>query len=236
MNRIPPSATLILLLAAPACAQEPAVAAKPETLEQRASYAIGLNLAQNLKSQEVPVDAELLVRGIRDALAGTTPALSKEEIQATMQAFQQQMTEKQQARHQEQAAANIAKGEQFLAANRSQPGVQTTASGLQYQVLTEGDGPMPKATDRVKVHYRGTLIDGTQFDSSHERGAPAVFGVTQVIPGWIEALQLMKVGSKWKLFVPPALAYAERGAGKVIGPNEVLVFEVELLEIEAPQG
>jgi FKBP-type peptidyl-prolyl cis-trans isomerase FklB len=236
VNRFLTTVPLALLLAAPACAQEPAAAAKPETLEQRASYAIGLNFAQNLKSQQVPVDAELLVRGLRDGLAGTTPALSAEELQSTMQAFQQQMTAKQQASRQEAATANAAKAEQFLAGNRSQPGVETTASGLQYQVLSEGDGPTPKATDRVKVHYRGTLLDGTQFDSSHDRGAPAVFGVSQVIPGWIEALQLMKVGSKWKLFVPPALAYKERGAGNVIGPNEVLVFEVELLGIEEPQG
>ena len=236
MKRLLQSATLVLLLAAPACGQEPAAAQpKPESLEQRASYAIGLNLAQNLKQQHVPVDTELLVRGLRDGLSGATPALTNEEIQATMQTFQQQMAARQEDERRTAGAANAAKSEEFLARNREQAGVETTASGLQYQVLTPGEGPTPKATDRVRVHYRGTLLDGTQFDSSYDRGNPAVFEVGKVIPGWVEALQLMKVGSKWKLWIPPALAYAERGAGNAIGPNQTLVFEVELLAIE-PQG
>lgn len=231
------TAAFVLLAGIPAaaCAQEAPPPAKPESLVERASYAIGLNLAKNLRAQHVPVEAELLVRGLRDGLAGSAPALSDEEIQTTMQAFQQEVQSQQQERQRQAGAANQATSDAYLAQNKAQPGVVTTASGLQYQVLAEGSGAMPKATDSVKVHYRGTLPDGTVFDSSYDRGQPATFVVSQVIPGWVEALQLMKVGSKWKLAIPPALAYAERGAGDKIGPNQVLVFEVELLGIE-PQG
>jgi FKBP-type peptidyl-prolyl cis-trans isomerase len=231
------TATLVVLagVASAACAQETPPPPKPQSLVERASYAIGLNLARNLKGQEVPVAAEQLVQGLRDGLAGSPAALSDEEIQTTMQAFQQEVQTRQAEQKKQAGAANQTASDAFLAQNKTQPGVVTTASGLQYQVLVEGSGPTPKATDQVKVHYRGTLPDGTVFDSSYDRGQPAVFGVTQVIPGWVEALQLMKVGSKWKLAIPPALAYAERGTGQAIGPHQALVFEVELLGIE-PQG
>jgi FKBP-type peptidyl-prolyl cis-trans isomerase FklB len=212
---------------------------KPQSLEDKASYIIGYNLGSNLKQQEIPVSTELIVKGLRDGLGGAKGLLTDEEIQAAMTEFQQQMMAKQQAKMAEVGAKNKKEADEFLAANKSKQGVITTASGLQYQVLTPGNGPTPKETDKVTVHYKGTLLDGTVFDSSYDRGEPATFQVNQVIPGWVEALQLMKVGSKAKLFIPPALAYGESGAGQEIGPNSMLVFEVELIKAEAggaPEG
>jgi FKBP-type peptidyl-prolyl cis-trans isomerase FklB len=206
---------------------------KPQSLEDKASYIIGYNLGSNLKQQEIPVSSELIVKGLRDGLGGAKGLLTDEEIQATMTQFQEQMMAKQQAKMAEVGAKNKKEADEFLAANKSKQGVVTTASGLQYQILTPGNGPTPKETDKVTVHYKGTLLDGSTFDSSYDRGEPATFQVNQVIPGWVEALQLMKVGSKVKLFIPPALAYGESGAGQEIGPNSMLVFEVELLKAEA---
>lgn len=220
----------------PAQAPAPAQAApgdKPQSLDDKASYIIGFNLGSNLKKQEVPVSADLIIKGLRDGLSGAQGLLTDEEIQAAMTEFQQKMMTQQQAKMKELGDKNKKEADEFLVANKTKQGVVTTASGLQYQVLQEGTGATPKATDQVTVHYKGTLLDGTVFDSSYERNEPATFTVNQVIPGWVEALQLMKVGSKTKLFIPPALAYGESGAGQQIGPNSLLVFEVELLKTEA---
>lgn len=218
----------------PAPAPAPANPAKPQSLEDQASYIIGLNIGRNLKAQEVPANPDIVMKGIRDGLSGAQPAMTDEEMQAAMGTFQQQMQAKQQAKMQAEGQKNQKAADEFLAANKAKKGVVTTASGLQYEILKEGTGASPKATDQVTVHYTGTLLDGTKFDSSVDRGQPATFPVNQVIPGWTEALQLMKVGGKYKLYIPPALGYGERGAGGEIGPNALLVFEVELLGIGEP--
>jgi FKBP-type peptidyl-prolyl cis-trans isomerase FklB len=205
---------------------------KPQSLEDKASYIIGFNLGSNLKQQEIPVSADLIVKGLRDGLGGAKGLLTDEEIQASMTEFQQKMMAKQEEKMKALGAKNKQEADSFLATNKTKQGVVTTASGLQYQVLQQGTGATPKPTDQVTVHYKGTLLDGTVFDSSYDRNEPATFIVNQVIPGWVEALQLMKVGSKAKLFIPPSLAYGESGAGQQIGPNSLLVFEVELLKTE----
>lgn len=226
---------LALTFAAVACAQQddPAPTTKPETQTDRVSYAIGLNLGRNLKSDEISCSVDYLMRGLEDGLEGTTSLLSNEEIQAAMQALQQEVSARQQAAAGAAASTNESEGEAFLVANGQKAGVTTLPSGLQYEVVEQGTGPSPKATDTVSVHYSGTLIDGTKFDSSYDRGQPATFPVTGVIPGWTEALQLMNVGAKWKLYIPSKLAYGERGTqGGPIGPNATLIFDVELLGIE----
>jgi FKBP-type peptidyl-prolyl cis-trans isomerase FklB len=205
---------------------------KPATLQDRASYVIGLNLGQSLKAQEITVTQDLVIQGLRDGLAGSDPLLTQEEIQAAMQEFQQQIMAQQQEKRKAAGDKNLQESQVFLEQNKAKPGIKTTASGLQYEVVKEGSGESPKPTDRVTVHYRGTLIDGTEFDSSYQRNQPATFPVNGVIPGWVEALQLMKPGAKYKLYIPPALAYGERGAGGQIGPNQALIFEVELISID----
>lgn len=204
------------------------------TPKQRVSYSIGANIGTNLKRQEVDIDAKALAAGVADALAGKT-VLTEAEMTDVLNTFQQEMQTKMLARQQTEGEANVKKGAEFLAANGKKDGVKTTASGLQYKVLKSGSGKTPKATDSVKVHYHGTLIDGTVFDSSVERGEPVSFSVDGVIPGWTEALQLMKEGDKWQLAIPARLAYGERGAGGKIGPNSTLLFDVELLAIEKDQ-
>ena len=192
---------------------------------EKVSYALGLSLGNNLLSSGVTsLDAAKLAKGIQDVLDQNQPEFSYEEAQAIIneffQSLQEKMTEKAQG-----------EGKAFLEANRKRTGVITLASGLQYEVMTSGTGVVPTSTDTVKVHYHGTLIDGNVFDSSVSRGEPATFGVTQVISGWVEALQLMPVGSKWKLFIPSELAYGAQGAGQAIPPHTALIFEVELLDI-----
>jgi FKBP-type peptidyl-prolyl cis-trans isomerase FklB len=189
--------------------------------KEKVSYIIGTDIGGNLKKQSVDVDVNSLAKGIQDALSGAKPLLSKEEIQETMTAFQKEMAEKQKKR-----------GEAFLSENKKKEGVKTLPSGLQYKVIKAGTGKKPKVNDTVTVNYRGTLIDGTEFDSSFRRGQPATFPVSGVIPGWTEAMQLMAEGAKWQLFVPPNLAYGERGAGGLIGPNATLIFEVELISVQ----
>lgn len=227
------AASAALVMVGIALAQQPQQG-QPEmkTVTDKASYAIGLNIGNSITSDELEVNADLLIRGLTDALRKAEPALSEEEMVNAMQAYQQQAIAKMAEKRNQAGAANAQKGKAFLEANKQKPGVVTTKSGLQYKVLKQGTGATPKATDTVKTHYTGTLIDGTVFDSSVERGEPATFPVNGVIAGWTEALQLMKVGSKYQLFVPAELAYGERGAGGAIGPNETLVFEVELLGIE----
>ncbi len=205
---------------------------KPEALQDKASYIIGLNLGRSLKTQEVPCTQDLIVQGLRDGLAGATPLLTDEEIQSAMQEFQTQMMAQQETKRKADGEKNLKASEDFLTQNKARKEVKTTASGLQYEVLKEGSGEAPKPTDQVTVNYRGTLPDGKVFDSSYDRGEPATFPVNGVIPGWVEALQLMKPGAKYKIYLPPALAYGERGAGSDIGPNQALVFEVELISID----
>ena len=229
------TAVLSLTCAAPLLAQDAAPAAAPLKLEStadRASYSIGLNMGRNFKRQQVPINAEAVLQGLRDAISGAKPALTDDEMKASFQALEQEIATAQATRNKELIKKNAEEGAAFLAANKKKPGIKTTASGLQYKVITEGTGAIPKKTDTVSTHYRGTLLDGTEFDSSYSRNEPTSFQVDKVIPGWTEALQLMKVGSKWQLFIPSELAYREMGAGADIGPNATLVFEIELLGIE----
>jgi FKBP-type peptidyl-prolyl cis-trans isomerase len=206
------------------------------TRKQKFSYALGMNigsgLGANLKKQSVEVDSTLVSQGLKDAMSGGKTRLTQEEAQAVLKEVQTDVQKQQQEKMKEAADKNKTEGEAFLAANKSKDGVLTLPSGLQYKILTAGTGPKPTASDSVKCNYRGTLINGTEFDSSYKRGQPATFAVGQVIKAWTEALQLMPVGSKWQLFVPSSLAYGERGAGAEIGPNATLIFEVELLSIE----
>ena len=182
---------------------------------------------------DVAINPDALAAAMKDIFAGAKPQLTDEEVQQVMQDFQKKMMAKQMAAREEGLAKNKGEGEKFLAENKKKEGVKTTASGLQYKVIKDGTGKTPKATDTVKTHYRGTLINGTEFDSSYKRGEPAEFPVNGVIKGWTEALQLMKEGAKWQLFIPSNLAYGERGAGQAIGPNATLIFDIELLDIEA---
>lgn len=195
-----------------------------------ASYAIGTNIGQSMKQQGLDVDADLLSAGLRDALKGESK-LTDDQVRAILMAFQEKAMRQADEKRMKEGEESLKKATDFLAANKSKPGVMTTPSGLQYKVVKEGTGAKPKATDQVKVHYTGTLVDGTKFDSSVDRGEPATFGLNQVIPGWTEGLQLMTVGSKYMLYLPPSLGYGEQGAGGSIGPNQALIFEVELLEI-----
>jgi FKBP-type peptidyl-prolyl cis-trans isomerase len=219
-----------------ASAQEAALPAPaaPTTQKEKLSYAVGMNLGRQFKSQEVDIDTAMLARGIRDAIAGKT-AITEEEARTVMTAFQSEMRTKQAATMAQAAEKNSKEGEAFLAENKTKEGVVTTASGLQYKIVKEGTGPKPTLEDTVVCHYRGTLIDGTEFDSSYKRNEPAKFPVKGVIKGWTEALQLMSVGSTWQLFVPSSLAYGERGVGSQIGPNTMLIFDVELISIQPRQ-
>ena len=220
-----------------ATATKSAAAAPLNTKKERFSYALGMNIGKNLGNQlkqgSVEVDWSLVGQGLKDSTAdGGKTRLTEEEAKAVLTEVQSGVQKQQQAKMQEAAAKNKAEGEAFLTANKSVEGVVTLPSGLQYKILTAGIGPKPTASDQVNCNYRGTLIDGTEFDSSYKRGKPATFGVGQVIKGWTEALQLMPIGSKWQLFIPSSLAYGERGGpGGAIGPNEALIFEVELLSI-----
>ena len=205
-----------------------------QTQKEKLSYAIGVDMGTSLKKNAIDVDTDLLFKGIKDALTGSKQLLTEQELRETIQTAQKELQAKQQEKMKTLGEKNKKEGEAFLAANKKKKGVKTLPSGLQYKVITEGKGKMPKATDTVTVNYRGTLIDGTEFDSSYKRNEPATFPVNGVIKGWTEALQLMKEGSKWELFIPADLAYGERGTmGGPIGPNAVLIFEVELLKIKA---
>jgi len=202
----------------------------PKETKDKVSYSIGADIGTNMKRADLDINPAFLAQGVQDAFAGKT-AMTEEEMKATLQTFQEEMKTKMQAKQKAAGEKNKADSEKFLESNKKQDGVKTTASGLQYKVITEGKGAKPKATDTVSVNYRGTLINGTEFDKSKE---PVTFPLEGVIPGWTEALQLMPVGSKWQLFVPPTLAYGEQ-APPMIGPNQVLIFEVELLGIKAPE-
>jgi FKBP-type peptidyl-prolyl cis-trans isomerase FklB len=227
---------LILLLA---LAAAPLVrGAEPDLKDQknRVSYSIGLDIGSTLKHQKIDVNGEVLSRGIQDGMTGAKPLMTEEQMKDAMQTFQKDMMAKQEASQKEAGEKNAAAGKKYLEENKTKAGVKVTADGLQYKVLKAGTGPTPKITDTVKVNYRGTTIDGTEFDSSYKRGTPATFPVNRVIKGWTEALQLMKVGAKYQLAIPADLAYGEHGAGSDIGPNSTLLFEVELLGIEPPES
>jgi len=236
---VPPAATLAsaaMLLVLAACqpqAERSATAepAAPSDELGQASYSLGYTVADNIRRQFADeLDQEAFQLGFRDGYAEADPQVSEEDARAAMMALQA----RQQARQAERSEATAAAGEAFLAENAAREGVVTLDSGLQYEIIEAGDGPKPEASDTVTTHYHGTLIDGTVFDSSVERGEPASFPLNRVIPGWTEALQLMPTGAKWRLFIPPELAYGDRSAGE-IPPNSTLIFEVELLDIAAAE-
>ena len=203
-----------------------------KTQKDKTSYAIGMNIGKNLQMDSVDVDPNILLQGIKDALAGDKSLLTDDEAKATLGALQADVSKRQQEKMQVVGEANKKEGEAFLAANKAKEGVVTLPSGLQYKILKEGTGPKPVASDSVVCNYRGTLINGTEFDSSYKRGEPATIPVGKVIKGWMEALQLMPVASKWQLFIPSEMAYGQHGVGTEIGPNATLIFEVELLSIQ----
>lgn len=225
-----PCVTAMTLFSAPLSAQEKI---DLKDTKQKNSYAIGMDIGNNFKRQEIDVDAKALAAGLTDAIAGKTQ-LTEAEARQVLTDFRTQLMAKMQDREKTAGDKNQKEGDAFLAANAKKEGVKSTASGLQYQVIKTGDakGVHPKPTDTVKVHYHGTLVDGSVFDSSIERGEPAEFPVGQVIPGWTEVLQLMRPGDKWKVFIPGKLAYGERSPSPKIGPNSTLIFDVELLSIK----
>jgi FKBP-type peptidyl-prolyl cis-trans isomerase len=224
-----------------ASAAKPGQPAKPKsqsplvlkTDKDKVSYALGMNLGANLKRDSVDIDTAIFVRALKDTVAGGRTLLTDSEARAALTQLQTAVRGKQMEKMKLAGEANKKEGDAFLAANKSQEGIVTLPSGLEYKILTQGTGPKPTAADTVVCNYRGTLVNGTEFDSSYKRGQPATFPVTGVIKGWTEALQLMPVGSKWQLFLPAELAYGERGPSPEIGPNSTLVFEVELLSIQA---
>ncbi len=220
---------VVLLAAAYGCQGTGSVTL--ETEDQKASYAIGLNFGANLEQIESHVDLPALMAGLEDALADRDPRIPEAELETVMEAFGQTVQAEQMAQQETERQQNEAEGEAYLAENGARPEVTTTASGLQYEVITPGDGPRPLATDQATIHYRGTLIDGTQFDSSYDRNEPATFGVGGVIPGFAEGLQLMQVGSHYRFVIPGELAYGVGGSPPNIGPSQTLIFEVELLDI-----
>lgn len=203
-----------------------------QQFQQKVAYSIGLDLGRRLRSDGIEVDLRAVVSGLRDGLTDAKPKLTDEQITAVMTQFQQQMQQKAQAQMADIAGENQAKGEAFLKENASKEGIQTTDSGLQYRIIEEGNGDSPTAADTVECHYEGKLINGEVFDSSYKRGEPATFPVGGVIAGWTEALQMMKTGAKWEVFLPSDIAYGPRGAGGAIGPNETLIFQIELLGIK----
>ncbi len=203
-----------------------------KTQKDKISYSVGVSVAKNFQQQGVEVDSDIMIKGLKDVMAGGKLLLTDDEMRTTLNTYQEELRQKQAKVRDAAAEKNGKAGEAFLAANKKKKDVVTLPSGLQYKILKAGDGRKPTDKDTVECNYRGTLINGTEFDSSYSSGKPVSFKVTGVIPGWTEALKLMSVGSKWQLFVPHQLAYGERGAGNRIGPREVLIFEVELVAIK----
>lgn len=218
-------AALLALVAAPALAAE---VGELTTQQQKLGYSIGLQIGQSLKRDGLNLDADALAQAIKDIYAGSTPRLSQEERQAVLQTVREEQKKKQAAA----AQSALDAGKKFLADNAKKEGVVQTASGLQYKVIKTGNGKQPTAENTVVAHYRGTLLDGTEFDSSFGRGEPATFPVGGVIPGWQEVLKLMKEGAHWQVYIPAELAYGERGAGDAIGPNQTLIFDIELISVK----
>jgi len=218
----------VVVLAGIALPASAADKAELKTEQEKNGYSVGYDIGRSIHRQLADLDTEAMARGLRDAVGGVTSALPAEEMEQRFATVRQESAKK-------IVEKNKKDGEAFLAKNKGEKGVKTTASGLQYKVITAGKGQQPKPEDTVTVNYRGTLIDGTEFDSSYKRKQPATFPVKGVIPGWTEALPLMKEGSKWMLYIPAKLAYGERGASQLIGPNSTLIFEVELLSIGKPE-
>jgi FKBP-type peptidyl-prolyl cis-trans isomerase FklB len=234
MNHMLGTILVILLLATPAVAQKK-VELKSE--KDKLGYSIGFDMGSSIKRNGIDVDPRILTKAIQDALSGGKPLMTEQEMRESITAFQKDMAAKQQEKMKVLGGKNRKEGAAFLAENSKKEGVKALPSGLQYMVLAEGAGKQPKATDTVTVQYRGTLIDGAEFDSSYKRGQPATFALNQVIKGWTEGVQLLKEGGKIRLFVPSELAYGDRGAGAQIGPNAALIFEIELISIgQAPQS
>jgi FKBP-type peptidyl-prolyl cis-trans isomerase FklB len=241
MNKYLSAALAASLLALPSLSRAddsstPSTASSPlATDKDKVSYSMGVDMGRNLQKQGIDVNPDVLVEGLKDGMAGGTLKMTDEEMQTTMTAFIQGVRAKMQEKEQAAGADNKAKGEAYLDANKKKDGWKVTASGLQYKVITTGTGVKPAPTDTVVTNYRGTTIDGTEFDSSYKRNQPAEFPVNEVIPGWTEALQMMTVGSKWQLAIPATLAYGEK-APPEIGPNSVLLFDIELLGIKKPDA
>lgn len=233
MNRwlIPLAAGLALAACGPKPAEEAAPDQALDSEAEKISYIMGVNIGSQMKADAFELDSAAFLSGVEDVMAGKEPRLGDEEANAVVQAYQEKRRAAAEAERQQLAEANLAASEEYLAENAEREGVQVLDSGLQYRVLAEGSGESPQPGDTVEVHYRGTLPDGTEFDSSYSRNQPETFGVSQVIPGWVEALQLMQEGDKWELAIPPDLAYGPGGSGGAIGPNQVLLFEVELLKV-----
>jgi len=206
---------------------------EPKSEKEKISYSLGYQIGGDFKRQGVELDPDLLVKGIRDAAGGAEPRVPPQEMRKTLAELKRKVEADERKRRRENAGKHRAEGEAFLAANGKKEGVVTLPSGLQYKVLAEGKGTSPNPTDNVTVHYRGTLVDGTEFDNSYKREKPATFRVDGVIAGWTEALQRMKPGAKWQLFVPAKLGYGDRGAGPLIPPDSTLIFEVELISVQS---
>jgi FKBP-type peptidyl-prolyl cis-trans isomerase FklB len=225
------AALVIPAFAGIVCAQDKGVL---KDQKDRVSYSYGMRYGNGLRQQAMEIDPELFAKGMKDALAGGQTLLTQKEASEAISAYQKELRAKQEEKNKVLGEKNKKEGEAFLAENAKKPGVHTLPSGLQYKVLTEGTGPVPKTNDTVVTQYRGSMIDGTEFDSSYKRGEPYTTPVNFVVKGWTEALLMMKVGSKWQLFIPSHLAYGERGYGRQIGPNATLIFELELLSIKPP--
>lgn len=226
------AATLSLCCLSHSAWSEGNKATKLEDKKDKISYSIGMDVGKSIQKQKIELNPEMFLAGLKDGLANKYGLMTEDEVRQTLLAIQTEILEKQNSEMKAMASKNLADGEKFLADNKKQKGIVTTPSGLQYRIIKEGTGDSPKATDTVTTHYRGKLIDGTEFDSSYSRGEPARFAVNAVIPGWTEALQIMKPGAKWELFIPPKLAYGESGIGQLIGPNSTLIFEVELVSVD----
>jgi FKBP-type peptidyl-prolyl cis-trans isomerase len=229
------SAILLSLLVLSGCdksSQQTGSDVKLETERDRVSYSIGINIGMNMLRDSVEFNPAPLLRGLSDAALDSTKRMMKpSEVEQTLMAYQEKLAQKRMEEARLKGEVNLKRSEEWLAANAKKPGVVTLPSGLQYKIIKNGTGPKPKKDQTVTAHYRGTLVDGKQFDSSYDRGEPATFHLTGVIPGWTEGIQLMPVGSKWELYIPAKLAYGEQGSGP-IGPNEALIFELELLKIQ----
>jgi len=234
MNHCLKAILIILLLATPGVSAEKKMELK--TAKDKVSYSIGYDMGSSIKRNAVDVDPRILTKALQDSLSGAKPQMTEQEMREAINSLQKDLAAKQQEKIKAQGEKNKKEGEAFLAENKKKEGVKTLPSGLQYMMLTEGKGKQPKATDTVTVQYRGTLIEGTEFDSSYKRGQPATFALNQVIKAWTEGVQLMKEGGAIRLFVPSELGYGERGAGSAIGPNTTLIFDIELISVgAAPQ-